>query len=159
MGDAIAVLPTDKIPSTSTEKEAIILLYGDTQLHESAPEVVVPSPLRNLSPSSMKEMDCSSSPNLEYIPNIPPTSVKSNHNNPNHNPNHNQNNNSYRGEMTTIFLLVIMFAIWTLPPFSIYVQECIPIFKKLWVLYWFLQILFFGIYAFFVMNIDLVKTK
>ena len=58
-----------------------------------------------------------------------------------------------------ILLLVVMFAIWTLPPFSIYVQECIPIFKKLWVLYWFLQILFFGIYAFFVMNIDLVKTK
>jgi hypothetical protein len=157
MGDAIAVLPTDKIPSTSTENEAIVLLYGDTPLHETAPEVVVPNPLRNLSPASIKEMECSSNPtisnisnvaNIQSIPNIPPISEKSNH-----------HPNNYRGEMTTILLLVIMFAIWTLPPFTSYVQECIPVFKKLWVLYWFLQILFFGIYAFFVMNIDLVKTK
>ena len=157
MGDAIAVLPTDKIPSTSTEKEAIILLYGDTPLHESAPEVVVPNPLRNLSPPSMKEMDCSSNPNIADMANIADIANKANippiYEKSNHKP------NNYRGEMTTIFLLVVMFAIWTLPPFSSYVQECIPVFKKLWVLYWFLQILFFGIYAFFVMNIDLVKTK
>ena len=157
MGDSIAVLPTDKIPSTSTEKEAIILLYGDTQLNETAPEVVVPSPLRILSPPSMKEPECSSIsniPNMDYIPNTPPISVKSNHTTNNQN-----SNSSYRREMSTIFLLVVMFAIWTFTPFTTYVQECIPIFKKLWVLYWFLQILFFGIYAFFVMNIDLVKTN
>jgi len=157
MGDSITVLPTDKIPSTSTEKEAIILLYGDTQLPETAPEVVVPSPLRILSPpssSSMKESDCSI-PNIPNIPNNsnnPQISVPSNYN-------ATQPNNSYRREMSTIFLLVVMFAIWTFTPFTTYVQECIPIFKKLWVLYWFLQILFFGVYAFFIMNLDLVKTK
>jgi len=154
MGDAIAVLPTDKIPSTSTEKEAIILLYGDTPLTVTSSDVDKSQGETGINPNSFSPIlsNCTSNQkNNEYSTTRESTRSNSVNSNP--------EKINYRGEITTILFLVVMFAIWTLPPFTSYIQECIPIFKKLWVLYWFLQILFFGVYAFFIMNIDHVKTK
>jgi hypothetical protein len=154
MGDAIAVLPTDKIPSTSTEKEAIILLYGDTPLTVTSSDVDKSQGQTGINPNSFSTSvsNCiSNQKNNEYSTARESTRPNGVNSNP--------EKINYRGEITTILFLVVMFAIWTLPPFTSYVQECIPVFKKLWVLYWFLQILFFGVYAFFIMNIDHVKTK
>ena len=46
MGDAIALLPTDKIPSTATEKEAIILLYGEDDVACSKENVNINNSLK-----------------------------------------------------------------------------------------------------------------
>jgi len=131
MGDAIALLPTDKIPSTSTEKEAIILLYGEEEVTCSQ-EMVNPSP-----PPPRPSL-------------TPPSKTTSTKNKP---------SSSFKSEMTSLLLLIMMFGIWTCPPFSEYMKTLFPFFGKFWVAFWVFQILFFSAYAFFVLNIETVRVK
>ena len=144
MGDSIAVLPTDKIPSTVAEKEALILLYGEDSLPLSKPQVPLPPSLSLPSlPSSP------SSPSLPSPP-FPPSPQQVNYS---------SNGFQYHTEMSSLLMLIVMFAIWTFPPFTSYLQTCFPSFKTLWVLFWLLQIAFFAVYSFFVLNRHLVSVK
>jgi hypothetical protein len=136
MGDSIAVLPTDKIPSTVAEKEALILLYGEDSLPLSKPQIPLPSPPPPPPPS---------------LPS-PPLSPSSHGTTPSN------GYHQYQTEMSSLLMLVVMFAIWTFPPFTSYLQTCFPSFKTLWVLFWLLQIAFFAVFSFFVLNRHFVST-
>jgi hypothetical protein len=134
MGDAIALLPTDKIPSTATEKEAIILLYGE--------EDVACSKEENLNINNLVHASSSSVPVKTST--VKPSSSSS---------------SSFKSEMTSLLLIIVMFGIWTCPPFSEYMKTLLPFFGKFWVAFWIFQILFFSAYAFFVLNIETVRVK
>ena len=134
MGDAIALLPTDKIPSTATEKEAIILLYGEED---------VACPKENVNINNSVHASSSSIPNKTST--VKSTSSSS--------------PSSFKSEITSLLLIIVMFGIWTCPPFSEYMKTLFPFFGKFWVAFWIFQILFFSAYAFFVLNIETVRVK